>query len=212
GLGRRYARADRRPSCSWRAVRVPRPGGARADAAERFPATRHPQERRDRRVAPRRNVDVLQADAAGGRALPSAARDARSRLRGAGCLEERRGAPAHGSRADSMPMSAAAEEPSLARRLVAEGLGTTLLLATVVGSGIMGERLAGGNVAIALLANALATGAGLVAFIRMLGPISGAHFNPAVTLADAALGGLPWREVAELLGAAAAPLVFLWLV
>ena len=97
-------------------------------------------------------------------------------------------------------MSAAAEEPSLARRLVAEGLGTTLLLATVVGSGIMGERLAGGNVAIALLANALATGAGLVAFILMLGPISGAHFNPAVTLADAALGGLPWREVAGYVG------------
>ena len=88
------------------------------------------------------------------------------------------------------------EQPSLTRRLVAEGLGTTLLLATVVGSGIMGERLAGGNVAIALLANALATGAGLSALILMLGPISGAHFNPAVTLADAALGGLPWREVA----------------
>jgi len=93
-------------------------------------------------------------------------------------------------------MSAPIEQPALARRLVAEGLGTTLLLATVVGSGIMGERLAGGNVAIALLANALATGAGLSALILMLGPISGAHFNPAVTLADAALGGLPWREVA----------------
>jgi len=88
------------------------------------------------------------------------------------------------------------EQPGLARRLVAEGLGTSLLLATVVGSGIMGERLAGANVAIALLANALATGAGLLALILMLGPISGAHFNPAVTLADAALGGLPWREVA----------------
>lgn len=88
------------------------------------------------------------------------------------------------------------EQPSLGRRLVAEGLGTTLLLATVVGSGIMGERLAGGNVGIALLANALATGAGLVALILMLGPISGAHFNPAVTLAGAALGGLRWRDVA----------------
>ena len=85
--------------------------------------------------------------------------------------------------------------PTLARRVVAEGVGTALLLATVVGSGIMGERLAGGNVAIALLANSLATGAGLVAFILMLGPISGAHFNPAVTLADAALGGLRWRDV-----------------
>ena len=82
-----------------------------------------------------------------------------------------------------------------ARRLVAEGLGTALLLAAVVGSGIMGERLAGGNVAIALLANALATGAALLALILAFGPISGAHFNPAVTLGDAARGGLPWREV-----------------
>ena len=83
----------------------------------------------------------------------------------------------------------------LARRAVAEGLGTALLLATVVGSGIMGERLAGGNVAVALLANTLATGAALVALILTFGPISGAHFNPAVTLADASQGGLPWREV-----------------
>jgi glycerol uptake facilitator-like aquaporin len=83
----------------------------------------------------------------------------------------------------------------LARRLVAEWLGTALLLATVVGSGIMAERLAGGNVAIALLANTLATGAGLVALILTFGPISGAHFNPAVTLADASQGGIAWREV-----------------
>jgi glycerol uptake facilitator-like aquaporin len=83
----------------------------------------------------------------------------------------------------------------LARRTVAEGLGTALLLATVVGSGIMGERLAGGNVAVALLANTLATGAALVALILTFGPVSGAHFNPAVTLADASLGGTPWREV-----------------
>jgi glycerol uptake facilitator-like aquaporin len=83
----------------------------------------------------------------------------------------------------------------LLRKLVAEALGTALLLATVVGSGIMGEKLAGGNVAIALLANTLATGAGLVALILTFGPISGAHFNPAVTLADATQGGLPWREV-----------------
>jgi glycerol uptake facilitator-like aquaporin len=83
----------------------------------------------------------------------------------------------------------------LARRAFAEGLGTALLLATVVGSGIMGDRLAGGNVAVALLANTLATGAGLVALILTFGPISGAHFNPAVTLADATQGGLPWREV-----------------
>ncbi|MHB8915713.1 MAG: MIP/aquaporin family protein [Thiobacillus sp.] len=84
---------------------------------------------------------------------------------------------------------------SLARRVVAEGLGTALLLAVVVGSGIMAERLAGGNVAIALLANTIATGAGLVALILTFGPISGAHFNPAVTLADAWQGGLAWREV-----------------
>jgi len=84
---------------------------------------------------------------------------------------------------------------SLDRRLVAEAVGTAFLLATVVGSGIMGERLAGGNVAVALLANTLATGAGLVALILTFGPISGAHFNPAVTLADASQGGLPWSEV-----------------
>jgi glycerol uptake facilitator-like aquaporin len=83
----------------------------------------------------------------------------------------------------------------LLKKLVAEGLGSALLLATVVGSGIMGENLAGGNVAIALLANTLATGSGLVALILTFGPISGAHFNPAVTLADASQGGLPWREV-----------------
>jgi glycerol uptake facilitator-like aquaporin len=70
----------------------------------------------------------------------------------------------------------------LPRRLVAEALGSALLLAVVIGSGIMGERLAGGNVAIALLGNTLATGAGLVVLIIVFGPISGAHFNPAVTL------------------------------
>jgi glycerol uptake facilitator-like aquaporin len=84
---------------------------------------------------------------------------------------------------------------TLSRRIVAEGLGTALLLAAVVGSGIMGERLAGGNVAIALLANTLATGAMLVTLIFTFGPISGAHFNPAVTLADAWPGGFSWRRV-----------------
>jgi glycerol uptake facilitator-like aquaporin len=79
--------------------------------------------------------------------------------------------------------------------VVAEGLGTALLLATVIGSGIMGDRLCGGNVAIALLANTAATGAGLVALILTFGPLSGAHFNPAVTIASASQGGLPWREV-----------------
>jgi glycerol uptake facilitator-like aquaporin len=82
-----------------------------------------------------------------------------------------------------------------ARRIVAEGLGTALLLAVVVGSGIMAERLAGGNVALALLANALATGAGLVALILMLGPVSGAHFNPAVTLSEAWQGNLARAHV-----------------
>ncbi len=83
----------------------------------------------------------------------------------------------------------------LARRLVAEGLGTALLLATVVGSGVMGDRLAGGNVAIALLANTLATGAMLIVLILSLGPISGGHFNPAVTLAVASQHELRWRDV-----------------
>lgn len=70
-----------------------------------------------------------------------------------------------------------------------------MLLAAVVGSGIMGERLSGGNKAVALLANTLATGASLVALILTFGPISGAHFNPAVTICDASQGGLPWRDV-----------------
>jgi glycerol uptake facilitator-like aquaporin len=83
----------------------------------------------------------------------------------------------------------------VARRAVAEALGTAFLLAAVVGSGIMGDRLAGGNMAIALLANTIATGTMLVALILTFGPISGAHFNPAVTLADASQGGLTWREV-----------------
>lgn len=84
---------------------------------------------------------------------------------------------------------------NLERRLVSEAVGTALLLAAVVGSGIMGERLSGGNVAIALLANTFATGAMLVALILTFGPISGAHFNPAVTLADAWQRGILWRHV-----------------
>jgi glycerol uptake facilitator-like aquaporin len=83
----------------------------------------------------------------------------------------------------------------LSRKLAAEFVGTALLLATVVGSGIMGERLSGGNAGIALLANALATGAVLYALISAIGSISGAHFNPVVTLAEAWLGKLPWRQV-----------------
>jgi glycerol uptake facilitator-like aquaporin len=84
---------------------------------------------------------------------------------------------------------------NLSRRLAAEALGTALLLAAVVGSGIMGERLAGGNVAIALMANSIATGATLTALIYILAPMSGAHFNPAVTISLAARGGFSWREV-----------------
>jgi glycerol uptake facilitator-like aquaporin len=84
---------------------------------------------------------------------------------------------------------------SFSRKIVSEAVGTALLLAAVVGSGIMGQKLAGGSVAIALLANTLSTGAALTALILTFGPISGAHFNPAVTLADASQGGLPWREV-----------------
>ena len=81
------------------------------------------------------------------------------------------------------------------RRLTAEAIGTAMLLAAVVGSGIMADRLSGGNEAIALLANTVATAAALVALILTFGPISGAHFNPAVSVADASQGGLPWREV-----------------
>ena len=87
------------------------------------------------------------------------------------------------------------------RRFAAEAAGTALLLAAVVGSGIMGERLAAGNIGIALLANTLATGAMLTALILTFGPISGAHFNPAVTICDASQGGLPWREVPEYIAA-----------
>ena len=85
-------------------------------------------------------------------------------------------------------------KPSLLRRVVAEFLGTAFLVAAVVGSGIMAERLSGGNVALALLANTIATGAALVALILAFAPISGAHFNPVVSLADAIEGGLAWRE------------------
>src|ERR1700685_3098782 len=83
---------------------------------------------------------------------------------------------------------------NLRARIVSEFLGTALLVAAVIGSGIMGERLAAGNVAIPLLANTIATGAALIALILTFGPISGAHFNPAVTLADALEHGIPWPE------------------
>ena len=84
--------------------------------------------------------------------------------------------------------------PDIRRRLAAEFLGTALLLVAVVGSGIMAERLAAGNVAVALLANAIATGAALVVLVTILGPISGAHFNPCVTLFMAMRGEMGWRQ------------------
>ncbi len=89
----------------------------------------------------------------------------------------------------------------LGRRLAAEALGSALLLATVIGSGIMGERLAGGNVAIALLANSIATGAALYALILVFGPISGAHFNPAVTMVAALNKQLTSRDAMAYAGA-----------
>lgn len=85
---------------------------------------------------------------------------------------------------------------NLGRRLLAEGMGTAILVAAVVGSGIMAERLAGGNQAIALLGNTIPTGAILVVLITILGPVSGAHFNPAVTLVFAARRMIAWRDVA----------------
>jgi glycerol uptake facilitator-like aquaporin len=85
--------------------------------------------------------------------------------------------------------------PPLTRRVAAEALGTAFLLLAIVGSGIMGQRLAGGNVALALLANSIATGGALICLIAALGPISGAHFNPAVTVADAVRGGMSWSDV-----------------
>lgn len=107
--------------------------------------------------------------------------------------------------------------PTLTKRVAAEVVGTAMLLAAVVGSGIMGERLAAGNVAIALLANSIATGAVLGALIVIFGPISGAHFNPVVTLASGVLRELQLRDVAfyiaaqvggALLGVATAHIMF----
>src|SRR6185295_5941485 len=126
-----------------------------------------------------------------GSPAPSSApenRRARTAARPAAATENR-------SRDMAMTVAARPARPvTLGRRLAAEGLGTALLLAAIVGSGIMGDRLSGGNVAIALLANAFATGAALVALILTFGPISGAHFNPAVSLSDAWEGGLTWCE------------------
>jgi glycerol uptake facilitator-like aquaporin len=106
---------------------------------------------------------------------------------------------------------------TISRRLTAEFLGTAFLVAAVIGSGIMAERLSGGNVAIALLANTIATGAALVALILAFGPISGAHLNPAVTLSVALENGISWLESSQYIavqilggitGAVAAHLMF----
>ena len=103
------------------------------------------------------------------------------------------------------PGALASLEPPLApfdatRRVAAELIGTAFLLMIVIGSGIMGERLAGGNVALALLGNTLATGAGLVVLILVFGPVSGAHFNPAVTLAFALRRQISWRLAGAYVG------------
>jgi glycerol uptake facilitator-like aquaporin len=116
-----------------------------------------------------------------------------------GSIADAGGEPDHSRGSHSLPPSPAAVP--LSKCLAAEGVGTGLLLAAVVGSGIMGERLANGNVAIALLANTIATGAALIALILAFGPISRAHFNPAVTLVDAVEGGISWRVVPAYVGA-----------
>ena len=97
-------------------------------------------------------------------------------------------------------MSAAPFEPDLARRLAAEAIGSFFLFAGVLGSGVMAEALGGGNVAIALLANTIATGAILYVLIAMLGPYSGAHFNPAVTLAFAIRREFRWKDALPYVG------------
>src|SRR5688572_27668225 len=94
-----------------------------------------------------------------------------------------------------------ADKVSAGRAVAAEATGTALLLSAVVGSGIMGERLSGDNVALALLVNSVATGAALFCLIAAFGPTSGAHFNPVVTLADASQRGLPWTRVPAYLAA-----------
>src|SRR5581483_4558364 len=194
GAGRRGPRAHRRAAHARRAVRVSPRGGARPIAAERLAPPGDAALGRRGRVAPRRQLGLLPPGAASRRRLPPPAARALRRVRAPRDLTARRRAPDQVEGPALVPLT-------LGRRAAAEALGTALLLATVVGSGIMGERLCGGNVAVALLANTLATGAGLVALLLTFGPISGAHFNPAVTLAAATQGGLPWRDVPSYVGA-----------
>src|SRR4051794_9528227 len=153
---------------------------------------------------PSRNASTPQNS--GRRALPKSSwspggstKDTAARSRAPSC------GPASPRRPRRKRAAVRSAAPSM-RALMSELVGTALLLAAVVGSGIMGERLAGGNVAVALLANTLATGAVLVALILTFGAISGAHFNPVVSFADASQGGLTWTQataysVAQCLGA-----------
>jgi glycerol uptake facilitator-like aquaporin len=102
--------------------------------------------------------------------------------------------------------------PGIARRLAAEFFGTAFLLIAVVGSGIMAERLAEGNMAVALLANAVATGAALVVLITIFAPLSGAHFNPAVSLFFALRGQMRWQDAIRYIPAqVAAAIIGVWL-
>ena len=103
----------------------------------------------------------------------------------------------------------------LARRVTAEALGSAFLVAIVVGSGIAAQRLSPGNVGLQLFINATVTGAGLIALILALGPVSGGHFNPVVTLADRVLGGISTRDgasyvVAQVVGACGGAIVAMW--
>jgi glycerol uptake facilitator-like aquaporin len=111
-----------------------------------------------------------------------------------------------------MRVQASLEPPiqpfTLGRRLAAEALGTALLLAIVIGSGVMGERLSGGNAALALLGNTIATGAGLIVLITVFGPLSGAHFNPSVTLVFALRREIGWRAAAAYTAAQLAGAIF----
>src|SRR5256712_1675251 len=160
-----------------RGMRLPSGPAARAGAADREPSPEGAD--RGRAIGARApgHLDVLSPRARARGGAPTGA-----------------GAPVRETGGEEVRMT-------LGRRLTAEGIGTALVLAAVVGSGIMGERLAGGNVALVLLANTLATGAALVALLLTFGPISGAHLNPAVTLAEASRGGLRWRDVPGYLGA-----------
>src|SRR5688572_16794299 len=134
-------------------------------------------------------MGALPPRAAGGSGAAQAPGDAGGRLRGARAAASRPGEDPAARRAGRVQVI------SLPRRIVAEGVGTALLLAAIVGSGVMAERLADGNGAIALLANTIATAAALIALILAFGPISGGHFNPVVTVADASQGGCAWRDV-----------------